>query len=109
MYKKSIWMVTLAVLCQGCVDMRVAMINPKDAKGRDVDLVVFELKKNGLMCGNEYRGKLSTGNVSRYLTVKCVAKEAALFCPESYRVYVDFDPETRTVSSLKKFSETNCF
>lgn len=107
--RKLVLMMALTTMLQGCVDMRVAMISERDAKGRDVDIVMSELKSKGLRCGEEFRERLTTGAPSRYLTISCAAKEIALMCPESYTIYVDFDPATRKVVSLNKFSRTNCF
>jgi hypothetical protein len=106
---KTIVAIPVLVILQGCAGINVAMISERDAKGKDVDQVVAELKARGLSCGQEYREKLITGQSSRYLTVACTTKDIGPICPDSYRVYVDFIPETRMVSSLSKFSKTNCF
>lgn len=107
--RNLVLMVAMTLLLQGCLNMRVAMIGERDAIGRDVDIVMPELKSKGLKCGEGFRERLTTGAPSRYLTISCAAKEIALMCPESYTIYVDFDPATRKVVSLNKFSRINCF
>jgi hypothetical protein len=107
--KRTTLMTALMILLQGCVDMRVAMVTERDAKGREIEQLIAELKSKGLACSDEFRERLTTGAPSRYLTIACAIKETALMCPESYTIYVDFDPVTRKVCSLNKFARTNCF
>jgi hypothetical protein len=102
--------IALLTILQGCTGMNVALINEKEAVGKDVDQVVAELKARGLVCSQEYRDKVAnTGKLSKNFTLLCTAKDGVPICPESYKVYVDFSPDTRKVVSLDKFSRTNCF
>jgi hypothetical protein len=100
--------IALLTILQGCTGMNVALINEKEAVGKDVDQVVAELKARGLVCGGEYREKaIDTGNI--FGAQDCAARDKSLVCPESYKVALIFNLNTRKVLSLNKFSRTNCF
>ena len=100
--------IALLTTLQGCTGMNVALINEKEAVGKDVDQVVAELKARGLVCGSEYREKvINTGELIG--RVMCGTKEKMFFCPESYEASIVFDLSTKKVLSLNKFSRTNCF
>ena len=100
--------ILLLMILQGCTGMNVASVSARDAKGKDVDQVVAELKNRGMICGNEFLEK-AVDSATVFGTVVCSTKEIALFCPESHSIYVSFSPGTRKVVSLNKFSRTNCF
>lgn len=105
---RQILVVFLSLLIEGCTDITVATISPKDAKGRGVDQVVSELRAKGISCGEEHQIKaVDTGN--NFGEISCFIKERALSCPESYQIPIVFDLSTRKVISLNKFSRTNCF
>ena len=100
--------ILLSIILQGCTGMNVASISERSAKGKDVNQVVAELENRGMICGKEFLEK-AVDSATVFGTVVCSTKEIALFCPESYSIYISFYPETRKVVSLNKFSRTNCF
>jgi hypothetical protein len=108
MNRQAILALTLAAFLQGCTGMSVASISERDAKGKDVDQIVSELKAKGLSCGVEHQIKaVDTGH--SFGEVMCGTKEVALVCPESYQIPIVFELSTRKVLSLNKSSRTNCF
>lgn len=99
----------LMLFLQGCSGASVAFLHPKDVVGGNVDEVTTSLKAKGVICGQEYSQVAVGVNQVVDGVISCAASSVGLICPDSQRVTIFFNPQTRKVLALGKSSRTNCF
>jgi hypothetical protein len=100
-------LVLIVVLVSGCAGMIAASVNINVMKGKDVDVVIAELKNKGINCSRKASVQGFSGRMVG--AVNCGIRETALFCPESLIISLTFDLATNKVTSGLKEKQTNCF
>lgn len=106
---KGFFYIALLSLIQGCSDISMARIASNDLMGKDVDVVKTELTKKGLVCGQEYSQKTVGEKQIVDGVFVCFGPNQGLACPESQRVTIFFEPESRKVLGIGKSTRTNCY
>ena len=101
------FVMVLLVTVTGCADLATAKFNKESTVGRDVDVVISELQKNGIACSSKALVKGFSGRMVG--AVNCGVKSGGVICPESRGVYLTYDSDSNKVIAISKDKRTNCF